>query len=178
KVSGAANNWQGMALDRQRGIVYVPTGSAAFDFYGGDRLGDNLFSDCLLALDAETGKRIWHFQSVRHDLWDRDFPAAPVLVTLKQGGKDIEAVVQTSKQGFVYVFDRASGRPLFPIEYKKYPASAIPGEVTAAEQGLPTKPAPYARQEMSFDALTNRSPEMHLWAVEQFRNIRNEGQFV
>src|SRR5581483_1890401 len=106
------------------------------------------------------------------------FPAAPVLVTLRQGGKDIEAVVPTSKQGFVYVFDRASGRPLFPIEYKKYPASAIPGEVTAAEQGLPTKPAPYARQEMSFDALTNRSPEMHLWAVEQFRNIRNEGQFV
>ena len=178
KTSGAANNWEGMALDAQRGIVFVPTGSAAFDFYGGDRLGDNLFANCLIALDARTGKRIWHFQAVRHDLWDRDFPAAPALVTVKHDGKDVDAVLQTSKQGFIYLFDRVTGAPLFPIEYKKYPASTIPGEVAASEQGLPTKPAPYARQNINEDALTNRSPEMHQWAVEHFRNIRNEGQFV
>lgn len=178
KVSGAANNWEGMALDSKRGVVYVPTGSAAFDFYGGDRLGDNLFANCLIALDAETGKRIWHFQAVRHDLWDRDFPSAPALVTIKHDGKDVEAVVQTSKQGFIYLFDRKTGAPLFPVEYKKYPGSTIPGEVAAPEQALPTKPAPYARQNINEDALTNRSPEMHQWAVEHFRNIRNDGQFV
>jgi quinoprotein glucose dehydrogenase len=178
KVSGAANNWAGMALDSKRGIVYVPTGSAAFDFYGGDRLGDNLFANCLIALNAETGERIWHFQSVRHDLWDRDFPAAPALVTIKRDGKDIDAVVQTSKQGFVYLFDRVTGAPLFPIEYRKYPPSTLPGEVAASEQGLPAKPAPYARQRMSEDVLTNRTPEIHQWAVEHFRNIRNEGLFV
>lgn len=178
KVSGAANNWAGMALDSKRGIVYVPTGSAAFDFYGGDRLGDNLFANCLLALSAETGERIWHFQGVRHDLWDRDFPAAPALVTINRDGRQIDAVVQTSKQGFIYLFDRVTGAPLFPIEYRKYPASTIPGEVAASEQGLPAKPAPYARQNISEDTLTNRTPEIHQWAVEHFRNLRNDGQFV
>ncbi len=178
KLSGAANNWAGMALDSKRGIVYVPTGSAAFDFYGGDRLGDNLFANCLIALNAETGERIWHFEAVRHDLWDRDFPAAPALVTIKRDGKDIDAVVQTSKQGFVYLFDRVTGAPLFPIEYRKYPPSMLPGEVAASEQGLPAKPAPYARQSMNEDMLTNRTPEIHQWAVEHFRNIRNEGLFV
>src|SRR5215470_3012788 len=104
--SGAVNNWAGMALDRERGIVYVPTGSAASDFYGADRLGDDLFADCLLALNAETGERVWHFQEVRHDIWDRDLPAPPLLLTVKHRGKDVEAVAQTTKQGFVYLFDR------------------------------------------------------------------------
>jgi quinoprotein glucose dehydrogenase len=156
----------------------VPTGSAASDFYGVDRLGDDLFADCLIALNAETGARIWHFQGVRHDLWDRDFPAAPALVSIKRHGKEIDAVVQTSKQGFVYLFDRATGAPLFPIEYRKYPPSNIPGEVAAAEQGLPSRPAPYARQNITEDMLTTRTPEAHRWAVEHFRNVRNEGQFV
>src|SRR5438270_8609881 len=106
KTSGAANNWAGMALDSRRGIVYVPTGSAAFDFYGADRIGDDLFANCLLALNARTGRRIWHFQGVRHDLWDRDFPSPPALLTVKRDGKEIAAVAQTSKQGFVYLFDR------------------------------------------------------------------------
>jgi len=132
ETSGAANNWAGMAVDEQRGIVFVPTGSAAFDFYGADRVGDDLFANCLIALNAETGERIWHFQSVRHDLWDRDFPSAPVLFTLKRDGKDVDAVAQTTKQGFVYLFERAIGKPLFPIEYHKYPASTIPGEVAAS----------------------------------------------
>jgi quinoprotein glucose dehydrogenase len=178
KTSGAANNWAGMAVDEQRGIVFVPTGSAAFDFYGGDRVGDDLFANCLIALNAETGERIWHFQGVRHDLWDRDFPSAPVLFTLKRDGKNVDAVAQTTKQGFVYLFERATGNPLFPIEYRKYPASTIPGEVAASKQPLPAKPAPYARQLLTEQMLTNRTPEVHQWAVEQFRKSRSEGQFV
>jgi len=178
ETSGAANNWAGMAVDEQRGIVFVPTGSAAFDFYGADRVGDDLFANCLIALNAETGERIWHFQGVRHDLWDRDFPSAPVLFTLKRDGKDVDAVAQTTKQGFVYLFERAIGKPLFPIEYHKYPASTIPGEVAASEQPLPTQPAPYARQLLTEEMLSNRTPEVHQWAVEQFRKSRSEGQFV
>jgi quinoprotein glucose dehydrogenase len=177
-TSGAANNWAGMTVDAKRGIVYVPTGSAAFDFYGGDRLGDDLFADSLIALDAETGKRIWHFQEVRHDLWDRDLPAPPALLTVKRDGKKIDAVAQTTKQGFVYVFDRTKGTPLFPIEYRKYPSSNIPGEMAAAEQPLPTRPAPFARQNLTEEMLSNRTPEVHQWAVQQFRTFRKEGQFV
>jgi len=177
KTSGAANNWAGMTLDSKRGVVYIPTGSAAFDFYGGDRIGDDLFANCELALNAETGERIWHFQAVRHDLWDRDFPSAPVLVTLKRDGKPVDAVVQTSKQGFLYMFDRVTGKPLVPIEYKKYPASTLPGEVAAPEQGLPTWPAPYARQSLTEDMLTPR-PETHQWALDRFRDSIHEGQFV
>ncbi len=178
KYSGAANNWAGMAVDAKRGIVYVPTGSAAFDFYGANRLGDDLFANCLIALNAETGKRIWHFQGVRHDLWDRDFPSPPTLVTVNRDGKEIDAVAQTTKQGFVYLFDRVSGEPLFPIEYSKYPPSNVPGEVAAAEQPLPTKPAPFARQILSEDMLTNRTPEAHAWALEKFRAFRSQGQFI
>jgi quinoprotein glucose dehydrogenase len=175
---GSANNWAGMTLEAKTGIVYVPTGSAAFDFYGGDRLGDDLFANSLIALNAETGQRIWHFQGVRHDLWDRDFPSPPVLVTIQHDGRLVDGVAESSKQGFVFVFDRANGTPLFPIEYKKYPKSDLPGEAAAEEQPLPTKPAPYARQLLTEDLLTNRTPEMHRWAVEQFRTFRSEGQFV
>jgi len=178
KTSGAANNWAGFALDEKRGIVYVPTGSAAFDFYGADRIGDDLFANCLLALNAETGERIWHFQGVRHDLWDRDFPSAPALLTVKRGGKDIDAVAQTTKQGFVYLFDRTNGKPLFPIEYQAYPPSTVPDEVAAAQQPLPTKPAPFSRQRLTEEMLTMRAPESHQWAVEHFREFRSEGQFV
>ena len=178
KTSGAANNWAGMSLDPLRGIVYVPTGSAAFDFYGADRIGNGLFADCLLALDAETGRRIWHFQEVRHDIWDRDLPAPPALVTVTRNGKATDAIAQTTKQGFVYLFDRTNGEPLFPIEYQKYPASGVPGEVAAAEQPLPTQPAPFARQLLTESLLTNRTPEVHQWAVDKFRKFRSEGQFV
>jgi quinoprotein glucose dehydrogenase len=178
KYSGAANNWAGMAVDPKSGIVYVPTGSAAFDFYGGDRAGDDLFANCLIALNAETGERLWHFQGVRHDLWDRDFPSPPTLVTLARDGKEIDAVAQTTKQGFVYLFDRNSGKPLFPVEYRKYPSSPVPGEVAASEQPLPAKPAPFARQLLTEDMLTERTPEAHRWAVEHFRKFRSEGQFV
>jgi quinoprotein glucose dehydrogenase len=182
KYTGAANNWAGMAVDAERGIVYVPTGSAAFDFYGANRVGDDLFANCLIAVDAETGKRLWHFQGVHHDIWDRDFPSAPVLLTVQRGvqgnAKKIDAVAQTTKQGFVYLFDRTTGAPLFPINSRRYPASTVPGEVAAAEQPLPAKPAPYARQLLTAEMLTNRSPEVHQWAVEQFKKVRSDGQFV
>ncbi len=178
QYSGSANNWPGMAVDAQRGIVYVPTGSAASDFYGADRLGDDLFADTLLALDARTGKRFWHFQGVHHDIWDRDFPSPPTLVTVVHDGKRIDAVAQTTKQGWVYLFDRTSGKPLFPIEYRKYPASDVPGEVAAETQPLPVRPAPYARQVLTEDMLTNRTPEAHRQALARFRGFRSEGQFV
>ena len=178
KTSGAANNWAGMSLDSTGGVLYVPTGSAAFDFYGGDRIGDNLFADCLIALKADTGERIWHFQGVRHDLWDRDFPSPPVVITVEREGKKIRAVAQTSKQGFVFLFNQSDGKPLFPLEYKKYPPSDLPGELAAAEQPLPTKPAPYSRQILTEDMLTNRTPEAHEWARAKFRGFRSAGQFV
>jgi quinoprotein glucose dehydrogenase len=178
KYSGAANNWGGMAVDPTRGIVYVPTGSSSSDFYGADRVGDDLFANCLLALDAETGKRLWHFQGVKHDLWDRDFPSPPVLVTVDRDGKPVDAVAETSKQGYVFLFNRVTGEPLFPIEYRPYPASNVPGELAATTQPLPTKPAPFARQLFTEDMVTNRTPEAHRWALEQFRKFRSEGQFV
>ena len=137
KEAGAANNWAGMTLDEKRGILYVPTGSAVFDFYGGDRLGNDLFANSLLALDASTGKRIWHFQGVHHDIWDRDFPSPPALLTVNRGGHSVDAVAQTSKQGFVYLFDRSTGKPLFPIRERAYPRSDVPGEVTSPTQPLP-----------------------------------------
>ena len=176
--SGAANNWAGISLDDKRGIVYVPTGSAVSDFYGADRVGDDLFADTLLALDAETGRRIWHFQGVHHDIWDRDFPSPPALLTVSHNGKRIDAVAQTTKQGWIYLFDRANGQPLFPISEKPYPASDVPGEVAARTQSLPEEPEPFGRQILTEDMLTNRTPEAHKFALERFKTFRSAGQFV
>ena len=178
KTSGAANNWAGMSLDVERGIVYVPTGSASFDFYGGDRVGNDLFADTLLALDANTGKRIWHFQDVHHDIWDRDFPSAPSLLTVTHDGKRVDAIAQTTKTGYLYLFDRVTGQPLFPIEEHSYPASTVPGEKASPTQPRPLKPAPYARQLLTEDMLTNRTPEAHAWAVDKFHTFRSEGLFI
>ena len=178
KTSGAANNWTGMTVDVARGIVYVPTGSSSADFYGADRLGDDLFANCLLALDAATGQRLWHFQGVHHDIWDRDFPSPPLLVNVQRDGKSIAAVAQPSKQGFVYLFDRANGAPLFPIEARDYPASSVPGEASARQQALPTKPAPFARQLLTEDLLTTRTPAAHQWALAKFNAAISAGQFV
>lgn len=143
---GAANNWAGMAVDRKRGILYVPTGSAGADFYGGKRAGQNLYANCLLALDARTGKRLWHYQTTHHDIWDRDLPAPPNLVTVKQNGHSVDAVAQVTKQGYIFLFDRVTGQPLFPIEEIPAPPSALDGELAWPTQPVPTKPAPYARQ--------------------------------
>ena len=178
KVNGSANNWTGMALDEARGIVYVPTGSASSDFYGANRPGDNLYANSLIALKADTGERIWHFQAVRHDIWDRDFPSPPTLATITHDGRTIDAVVQTSKHGFVFVFDRTNGKPVFPIEYHKFPKSDLVGEVTADTQPIPTKPTPIARQLLTKEMLTTRTPEAHQWALEKFATFRSDGQFV
>jgi quinoprotein glucose dehydrogenase len=177
-TSGAANNWTGMTLDPSTGIIYVPTGSAAFDFYGADRIGDDLFANCLLALKAETGERIWHFQAVHHDLWDRDFPTPPILVTVQHDGQKVEAIAQNTKQGYVFLFDRSNGKPFFPLDCRNYPPSDVPGEVAAPQQCLPTKPAPYARQLLTEDLLTQRTPAIHQWALDRFHTFRSQGQFV
>jgi quinoprotein glucose dehydrogenase len=178
EYSGAANSWAGMALDERRGLVYVPTGSAATDFYGADRLGDDLFANSLIALDAATGKRVWHFQFVHHDLWDRDLPSPPTLVTIRRDGRTIDAVAQATKHGFLFVFDRATGEPVFPIEYRRFPATGMPGDVTSETQPLPTKPAPFARQLLTPELLTSRTPASRQWALDQFKTFRSEGQFV
>jgi quinoprotein glucose dehydrogenase len=177
KTSGAANNWAGMTVDVARGIVYVPTGSAAADFYGADRVGDDLFANCLLALNAETGQRLWHFQGVHHDIWDRDFPSPPILLNVQHDGEPVAALAQPSKQGFIYLFDRASGASLFPLEVRDYPASTVPGELPSKQQALPTKPLPFARQAFTEDMLTQRTPAAHTWALEKFKSFRNNGQF-
>ena len=178
KTAGAANNWAGMALDVQRCIVYVPTGSAVMDFYGGDRVGDDLFANSLLALDANTGKRLWYFQGVHHDIWDRDFPSEPALFSFRRDGKTVEALAQTTKQGYLYLFNRVTGQPLFPIHEHTYPTSTVPGEITSPTQPLPDAPEPYARQRLTEEMLTTRTPEAHAWAVKAFREFRSDGQFL
>lgn len=147
KKIGGANNWSGMSLDEKRGIVFVPTGSASWDFYGGKRLGNNLYADCLLALDAATGKRIWHFQHIHHDVWDRDMPTPPALVTVIHDGKKIDAVAQTTKTGFVFLFERETGKTLFPIEEKPVPTDTeLINEKLSPTQPIPVLPKPYVRQ--------------------------------
>jgi quinoprotein glucose dehydrogenase len=178
KFIGSANNWTGMALDERRGLVFAPTGSAAYDFYGANRKGDNLFANSLIALKADTGERVWHFQTVRHDIWDRDLPSPPTLVTVTRDGRKVDAVAQTTKSGYVYLLDREKGEPLFPIEYRKVPPSDLAGEVTAATQPFPTRPAPFARQILTEDMLTRRTPEAHEAARKRFATLRSGGQFV
>jgi quinoprotein glucose dehydrogenase len=176
--SGGANVWSGLVLDEKRGIVYGATGSAVNDFYGGDRLGDNLFANTLLALDARTGKRLWHFQGVHHDVLDRDFSAPPVLLTVRHKGKNVPALAQPTKQGFLFVLGRVTGQPLFPIEEHAYPQTDVPGEVTSATQPRALVPEPYARQFLTAEMLTQRTPEMHAWASEQFKKFVSSGPFT
>lgn len=174
---GAANNWSGMSVDRKRGILFVPTGSAAFDFYGGDRKGANLFANCLLALDARNGKRLWYFQLVHHDILDRDPPAPPNLITVKHNGKRVDAVAQVTKQGLVFVFDRVTGQPLFPIEERPVPASDVPGEKAWPTQPFPVKPLPYARQNMT-EADINPYSESRDSLTGLLRKSRHGGPFM
>ena len=176
--TGGANNWAGLTLDAARGIVFAPTGSAAFDYYGGDRPGDNLFANTLLALDAGTGERIWHFQTVRHDTWDRDLPTAPTLVTVERSGRRIDAVAQPTKSGHLFLFDRETGEALFPIEERSVPVAGMPGERLAPAQPLPVLPAPFARQRLTEASLSRRTPETYAALLERFRRYRSGGQFT
>lgn len=175
---GGGNNWAGMAVDRQRGIVFVPTGSAAFDFYGGNRKGNNLYANCLIALNAKTGKRIWHFQAVHHDILDRDFPSPPNLVTVERNGKKVDAVAQITKQGFVFLFDRQTGKPLFEIKETPMPASDISGELAAKTQPIPVKPAPYARQFLKDSNDINPYASNRAELIAQLKGFRSEGPFT
>jgi len=165
QTAGGANSWAGLSLDTARGIVYVPTGSATPDFYGGARIGANLFANSLLALDAATGKRLWHFQTVHHDLWDRDLPAAPNFVTVTRGGLRVDAVAQIAKSGFVFLFDRQSGKPLFDVAEHAVPASDLRGERAWPTQPFPLKPAPFARQTITAAGVTEQQ--------QRFRTLRS-----
>ena len=159
KQIGGANNWAGMTVDEERGIVYVPTGSATYDFWGGYREGDNLYANSLIALNAQTGERIWHFQAVHHDVWDRDFPANPNLIRIQKDGKWIDAVAQISKQGMTYVFDRETGEAVWPIQETGVTQSVMPGEFSSPTQPIPTFPEPF--MDMIFDesSILNLKPE-------------------
>ncbi|MFK7848485.1 MAG: PQQ-binding-like beta-propeller repeat protein [Rhodothermales bacterium] len=176
---GGANVWTGMSVDQERGLVFLPTGSAAFDFWGGNRLGENLYANSLVALDAATGERVWHFQIVKHDIWDRDLPAAPNLLTVKHDGQNIDAVAQITKSGHVFVFNRETGEPLFPLEEFSVPPSGLEGERAWPVQVLPSKPAPFARQQLLDDDVTNISPEATAAIRDSLKKLLPAtGQFI
>jgi quinoprotein glucose dehydrogenase len=178
KRVGGANAWSGMAVDHGRGLVFAGTGSASFDFWGGNRKGQNLYANCILALNAETGEHKWHFQTVHHDLWDRDLPASPILGTVTHDGKKIDAVIQTTKSGHVYVLNRDTGESLFPVEEKEFPKSDLEGEETWPTQPLPLKPPAFARQAFTKDMINKLTPEIESFVTEKFKNLKTGGQFI
>ena len=178
KRVGGANAWAGMSVDHKRGLVFASTGSASFDFYGGNRKGQNLYANCVLALNAETGERKWHYQIIHHDMWDRDLPASPVLVTVNHDGKKIDAVVQVTKSGYAYLFNRENGEPLFPIEEIPVPSSDLDGEEAWPTQPIPTKPAPFARQVFTEDMINTITPEGEAYVKEKFKGLRTGRLFI
>lgn len=177
KRVGGANSWAGMSVDLESGLVFIPTGSPAFDFWGGDRAGDNLFGNTLLALKAETGERVWHFQAVHHDVWDRDLPAPPNLLTIEHDGKRVDAVAQITKSGHVFVFDRETGKPLFSVKERAFPNSDLKGESLSPTQPIPLKPPPFARQSVPLDAITTLSDEDRNAIHERWTGI-HKGPFA
>jgi quinoprotein glucose dehydrogenase len=175
---GGANSWSGMSVDHERGLVFASTGSASFDFYGGNRKGENLFANCVLALNAEDGKRKWHYQVVHHDLWDRDLPASPILVTLNQDGDKIDAVAQVTKSGYVYIFNRDTGEPVFPIEEVNVPPSDLEGEEAWPTQPLPVKPPPFARQVFTEDMINKMDTTTENYVRKKFKGVKTGRQFI
>ncbi len=175
KTAGGTNNWAGMSVDEKRGLVFASIGSPSFDYYGGDRKGANLFGNCVLALKAETGERAWHFQTVHHDVWDYDLPAQPALITVRQRGRRIDAVAQVTKTAMLFLFDRSTGKPLFPIEERPIQKSDVPGEELWPTQPFPVKPPPFSRQDFSEDQITDISPEAHE-AVKKIYQVSRIGK--
>jgi len=173
KSVGGANAWAGITVDAERGLAFVPTGSATPDFYGGDRLGDNLFANSLVALDARTGERVWHQQLVRHDVWDRDLPSPPNLIELERGGSSVPAVAQVTKQGHTYVFNRETGEPLFPMREEPVVPSTIAGEAVATSQPVPVLPRPFVRQTLTADLVSDRTPEVQAALRERIAKLRS-----
>lgn len=169
---GGVNNWCGMSLDEERGLLFIPTGSASFDFYGGDRKGINLYANCLLAVEAATGKLVWYYQLVHHDTWDYDLPAPPNLLTLAHDGKKVDVVAQVTKMGMVFVFDRETGTPIFPIEERPVPASDLLGEELATTQPFPLKPPPFVRHHFGEEDITDISPESNAFVRDKLRGVR------
>ncbi|MHA4847536.1 outer membrane protein assembly factor BamB family protein [Flavitalea antarctica] len=178
KKIGGANNWAGMVLDEQRGAVYFGTGSPSSDFYGGERAGKNLFANCILSLDASTGKLNWYFQTIYHDLWDRDIACPPALVTVKHQGSNVDVVVQATKDGLIYVLDRDKGTSLFPVEERSVPTQGLPGERPWPVQKFPLKPAPLSRQVLTIEDLTNISPESNAFVKKRFLSSRSGDKFM
>ena len=181
KTVGGANNWGEQSIDEKRGIVYVPTGSPKFNFYGGNRKGANLFGDCIIALDARTGKRLWHYQMVHHDIWDLDNNSAPQLITIRRDGRTIDAVAVASKTGYLYVFDRVSGKPIWPIEERKVPTRTdVPGEAVSPTQPFPTAPPPFSRQKFTAEDVNPYilTPEEREQFKQRVAKARNEGPFT
>ncbi len=170
---GGVNAWGGLSVDAKRGLVFAGLGSAAFDFYGGDRPGDNLFANSVVALDARTGRRTWHYQLVRHDVWDYDLPTPPNLVTVTHDGKRREAVAQVTKTGYVFLFDRVTGQPLFEIRERPAPQSDAPGEQTSPMQVYPVKPAPFVRHGFSEKDVTDISPAAREFVLEKMKTMRS-----
>jgi len=178
-TGGGVHNWSELTVDEGRGIVFIPFGTARFDFYGGNRIGNDLFGNSVVALDARTGKRLWHFQAVHHDLWDYDFPQAPKLLTVRHDVRNVDVVAQASKQGYVYVLDRVTGKPIWPIEEKAVPQTDVPGEMTSPTQPIPTLPPPFARQSFTEkDINPYLTPEEQASVRDQLKNSRNEGVFT
>jgi len=171
EYSGNTNSWTIMSADDQEGIVYIPIGTPTNDWYGGLRKGDNLFAESLVAVDVDTGERIWHFQTIHHGVWDYDLPAAPTLVDINVDGRPIKAVAQISKQGFTYVFDRITGEPVWPIEERPVPASTVPGEQLSPTQPFPTKPAPFEPQGISDETLIDFTAELRQEALQNIERF-------
>jgi quinoprotein glucose dehydrogenase len=178
KYVGGVNPWSSISVDHERGLVFLPVGSAAFDFWGGNRHGANLFANTVLVLDAATGERVWHFQLVHHDVWDRDPPTAPILLTVTRDGRRIPAVAQLTKSAHVFLFERETGKPLFEIEERPVPQSTLEGEKTWPTQPFPVAPPPFARQQLTEADLTDISPEARAAVLEKFRQVRSGGQFT
>lgn len=178
KHAGAANNWGGTTVDEKRGLVFIGTGSASPDFYGGNRKGSNLFANCTICLDALTGKRLWHFQTIHHDLWDHDLPTPPNLVTVRRGLRNIDAAAQVTKSGFVFVFNRVTGEPLFPIEERPVPASDVPGELASPTQPFPLRPPPFCRQSVTEADLSNNSKQGHEELLKLFSGYHSGPAYV
>lgn len=172
ETHGAANPWGGLTLDTETGVLYCATGSATSDFYGADRLGDNLFANCVLALDARTGKRLWHFQTVRHDLWDHDNPCPPIVITVKHDGQPRKAVAQLTKTGFCWLLDAKTGEPLFGSRDIPAAASDVPGEVASSTQPQPLKPPPLSKLVFAKDEVTDRTPEAHAFVMKKLDVLR------
>jgi quinoprotein glucose dehydrogenase len=178
KRVGGANAWSGMTVDHERGMVFAATGSASYDFYGGNRKGQNLFANCVIALDAATGKRQWHFQTTHHDLWDRDLPAAPVLASFNLRGKNIEAVVQVTKQGLTFIFDRDTGTPIFPVEERPVPHSDLEGEESWPTQPFPIRPKPFTRQFFMDDRINRLTPEIEQYSLTYINGLKFGTEYI